>query len=429
MISDKEKIRIQDISDQLYKASRSIRILSHLSWPVSVRERFFKTGGRELPVVSYPEIDLSDSLQLIHAAKSKIRDSTIDHWLRRQAEVLEKSTHMLSAVATPEFFTFSADIYGTPKTILPDKKNTPLSLAKTFDAIFASLLHIDLGAPPENCFLAQTVADEIEKATVEMFADEAPKVQVVEELSANALAGRRRVRVRKAACFSDKDIVQLINHEVHIHVATSFNGHAQPYLKILGASHPGTTKTQEGLAVFSEFITGSMDIDRMRRLSDRVIAIQMAIDGADFIEVYQYFQEQTGGNEEQAFENTRRVFRGGVLTGGSPFTKDIVYLEGLLRVHNFLRAIVANGRADCLKLLFCGKLDIEDIPVIHQLSELGLCHAPKYLPPWAEDLRFLLSYLAYSSFLNGIDFKVVKLHYQKMLEKLPEHDRISSPWI
>ena len=60
-------------------------------------------------------------------------------------------------------------------------------------------------------------------------------------------------------------------------------------------------------------------------MSDRTIAIQMAVDGADFIEVYEFFLERIH-SEEQAFENTRRVFRGGVLTGGAPFTKDIVYL-------------------------------------------------------------------------------------------------------
>jgi len=95
-------------------------------------------------------------------------------------------------------------------------------------------------------------------------------------------------------------------------------------LPTLGSSHAGTTKTQEGLAVFSELITGTMDINRMRRLSDRMIAIQMSMEGADFLEVFQYFLEQTQGNQDQSFENTQRVFRGGVLTGGAPFTKDIV---------------------------------------------------------------------------------------------------------
>ena len=75
-----------------------------------------------------------------------------------------------------------------------------------------------------------------------------------------------------------------------------------------------------------------MDLNRFRRLADRVIAIQMAIDGADFLDVYRFYLERIG-DREQAFENARRVFRGGLLSGWSPFTKDILYLEGLLKVH------------------------------------------------------------------------------------------------
>lgn len=251
-----------------------------------------------------------------------------------------------------------------------------------------------------------------------MFGTDAPQVQVVDELSANALAGPKRIRIRRTACFTDKDIKQLIEHEVYIHVATSLNGIAQTDLKLLAAGHPGTTKTQEGLAVFSEFITGSMDLDRMHRLADRVLAIQMSIDGADFLEIYGYFLARIG-SKEQAFENARRVFRGGVLSGGAPFTKDVVYLDGLLRVHNFLRTIVSTGRADCLRLLFCGKIDIEDIPVLHELTQLGLCKPPKYLPPWAADMRFLLCQLTYSSFLNSIDLGQIKAHYEVLLKDIP----------
>jgi hypothetical protein len=60
-----------------------------------------------------------------------------------------------------------------------------------------------------------------------------------------------------------------------------------------------------------------------KRLADRVFAIQMAVEGANFLDVYRYFLERIG-NPDQAFENARRVFRGGVITGGSPFTKDVV---------------------------------------------------------------------------------------------------------
>ena len=48
--------------------------------------------------------------------------------------------------------------------------------------------------------------------------------------------------------------------------------------------------------MFSEFITGCIDVNRMYRISDRVIAIQMAIDGADFIQVYRFFLKREGRN-------------------------------------------------------------------------------------------------------------------------------------
>jgi uncharacterized protein (TIGR02421 family) len=421
MIAEQERYRIRHISDLLYQATRSVRILSHISWPSRIREEFLAGGARELPTPTYPSFDPTGPLQIIAEARRSIYSSTIDQWLERQAAAIENSVLMLAACGTSEFYTYSSKLYGTPLAVLTDEISTPHAMASRFDTLIASFSNLDLGAPASACHLALGVAQDIELAAKNMFGEDAPEVQVVDELSANALAGPKRIRIRRTACFTDKDIKQLIEHEVYIHVATSLNGLAQTDLKLLAAGHPGTTKTQEGLAVFSEFITGSMDLDRMRRLADRVLAIQMSIDGADFLDIYRYFLERTGC-EEQAFENSRRVFRGGVVSGGAPFTKDVVYLDGLLRVHNFLRTIVSTGRADCLRLLFCGKMDIEDIPVLYELSQLGLCQLPKYLPPWAADMRFLLCHLTYSSFLNSIDLSQIKSHYEVLLKDIPKTD-------
>lgn len=413
--------RIEYVSNLLFEASHSIRILSHVSWNASIRERFFACQAKELPEVSYPGFDPAPVLEIIAAARLHIESSFIDEWLTRLADDLEDSARMMAVAGKPEFFSYSRKLFGVPNDPLPDNLTTSLALARKFDELLTSVMKVDLGEPPEACYMAQAVATAMTDAVTEMFGDDAPEVLIVDELSANALAGPRRIRIRRNACFSDKDIRQLVEHEAYIHVATSLNGLAQPHLKILGASHPGITKTQEGLAVFAEFITGSIDLGRMRRLADRVIAIQMAIDGADFLDVYHYFLGRIE-NEGQSFENARRVFRGGVVSGGAPFTKDMVYLDGLLSVHNFLRAIVSSGRSDCLRLLFCGKLDIDDIPVIHELTQMGLCQPAKYLPPWASDLRFLLCYLAYSSFLNGVDLSRVRAHFDTMLQRVPRLD-------
>lgn len=408
--------RIIAAADRLHQSTRKIRILTHIAWPQSHRERFLKNRSYKLPNIEYPPFDSTETNVQITEARKLIRDdSEIDGWLSRTADYIENSARLMAAVGTPAFLVHSRALYGAPTDTLRDGSSTALDLAKRFNDIFESISHVDLGAPPDACYLADYVAERMSTAVQQMFGDQAPEIEVVDELSANALAGPKRIRIRRGACFTDKDISQLIHHEAYVHVATSLNGLAQTDLRILSASHPGTTKTQEGLAVFAEFITGSMDIDRFRRLADRVIATQMAIDGADFVEVFRYFLERVD-SPEQAFENARRVFRGGTLTGGTPFTKDIVYLDGLLRVHNFLRAVVTSGRSDCLHLLFCGKLDIEDIPVLCELSAMGLCHRPRFLPPWAADRRFLLSYLAYSSYLNSIDLGAIRKHYTSMLE-------------
>ncbi len=413
--------QISQLSKQLYKASKSIRILRHISWPPQVRDAFFANNAQKLPSVEYPKFDPSNTLEQLTAIQPEL-DALTGHeaqpWLQRQAKALETSAHILANSGTRAFFDYSQQLYGTPNTPLTDGMATSLTLAKQFDSLIESFATIDLGAPDDACHLAENVAQQMRQAVSDAFGDSAPAVLIEDNLSANALAGAKRIRIKRTACFTDRDIVQLINHEAYIHVGTSLNGLAQTELPMLAASHPGTTRTQEGLAVFAEFITGTMDIDRMRRLSDRVLGIQMAIDGADFIEVYRYFLKHVE-NTEQAFENTRRVFRGGVLTGGAPFTKDNVYLDGLVRVHNFFRAIVATKRVDCLPLLFCGKLDLEDIPMLCNLANDGLLKMPKYLPPWATDKRFLLSYLAYSSFLNGIDMSKVKNHYNSLLENTP----------
>lgn len=419
MTIESEKQRIQNVSSLLYTASQSIRILTHVEWQRDVKRQFFADKCKALPKVIYPQFDPANTLSAVRDARALIGNSDVDEWLESIAVKLEYSALMMASTGSKKFYEFSEKLYGKPTNPFVDGKSTPLDLANSFDKQISSYANYDLGAPAPMCYLASGIAEQMQAAVIEMFGDEAPKVEVVEELSANALASPKLIRIRKTACFTDLDAQQLINHEAHIHVATSINGLNQPHLKILAAGHPGTTKTQEGLAVFSEYITNSIDLDRLRRLADRIIAIQMAIEGADFLDIYQYFLDRIG-SESQAYENSRRVFRGGVLTGGGPFTKDGVYLEGLIRVHNFLKAIAANGRADCLKLLFCGKLDIEDIPVLYKLEKMGLCKPAKYLPPWVKDARYLLAYLTCSGFLNKMDVTSIYAHYDDLLHSIPK---------
>jgi uncharacterized protein (TIGR02421 family) len=403
----------------LRQAEQPLRILGLLAWPIEVRDRFLASGGKALPQVEYPAVDTRAVDEALATAAPLIdKSGPARQWLERIADRLAVASHMLNHLGQPAFHQSSHQLYGAPGEALPDSSASPLQLAQRLRRIIDQMAHIDLGAPPDPTATADQVARRMRAAVVKFFGEAAPAVEIVDSLSANATAGADRIRIRAGAHFTDRDVDQLIHHEAGIHVTTALNGRAQTELPILASSHPGTTRAQEGLAVFAEFITGGMDVDRLSRLADRVLAIQMAIDGADFIEVYRYFLDK-GATEKAAFEQTRRVFRGGVLTGGAPFTKDVVYLDGLLRVHDFLRSLIAAGRADVLQLLFCGKLALADIPVLCELAELGLLKAPRFLPPWASDRRFLVSYLAYSGFLGKVSMGKVHERYAAVLQSAP----------
>jgi len=418
-LGERERARLSEAAQILRTAERGVRVLRTVAWPPEVAAGFFEGGGRELPAVSYEKRDPAPVLEDVAAARRLIDGSSPVHdWLGRVADSISLGARMLAAVGTGEFHRLSCELYGTPTSRLTDGILRPLDMARHLDETLDQFSDTDLypDLPPRRD--AEAVAAALRRAVARHFGELAPEVVVVDHLSANALAGSRTIRLRRGALFTDRDVHQLIQHEALVHIATTLNGVEQRSFPVLGGGHPGTTRTQEGLAVFAEFISGSMDPDRLRRLADRVLAIQMAIDGADFLEVYRYFLGRTH-SETQAFENARRVFRGGLLTGGAPFTKDGVYIEGLLRVHNFLRAVVQLGRIDCLHLLFCGKLDIEDVPALAVLAAEGLCAPPRFLPPWASDLRFLTSYLAYSAFLNQVDLHTVRHHYADLLAGSP----------
>ena len=413
-----EKEHVINISDHLYDASRSIRILRSVAWSSSIKEEFFRQKCEVLPKVTYPTIDPTETLQKIDLARRQIpKDFRFENWANQIADILDNSSRLLSSMGTKDFYTYSRRLYGAPMDKIPDEQNTSLDLANHFEEMYVNIQKLDIGAASEAIFDDKAMQAKILTEVAAMFGEDAPKVIIDKEVSSKVIAGRQRIRIREGAMFSDMDLNQLVHHEAFIHVATSLNGHSQTDLKILSASHPGTTKTQEGLAVFAEYITGNLDLDRLRRLSDRIIAIQMGIDGADFIDLYRFYLTKTD-RPSDAYENARRVCRGGVITGGAPFTKDIVYLDGLLNVHNFLRTVVSDGRADLLPMLFVGKLNIEDIAEMMQFQKLGLLKPAKYLPPWIKDIRFLLTYLAYSSFLNEIKLKNMKKYYRKMLDEL-----------
>jgi uncharacterized protein (TIGR02421 family) len=377
----------------LDSAAGDMRVLTSLEWDVDMRRRFLSHG--KLPNPEYATIDTSPARDAIAYARQQLDgDNVVTQWLERLSATLETTAGLIDTRGTQDFFIHSKTLYGQPKRLMLDRQTRVLDLAHHVDATLEGIDFDQLVLDGVEVELnAEAFATALEGKIAQYFGDEGPVVIVSDQVSAKAAATSKRIRVRSDAGFTSRDVDQLLHHEALVHSATGLNGKRQDNFPILGRGHPGTTEIQEGLAVFAEIITGSMDPRRFRRLSRRVIAIQMTVDGANFKEVFDYFDDQID-DSEQAYENTRRIFRGGVISGGTPFTKDMVYLNGLLRVHNFIRTAVKLRRSDLIRVLFVGKLDIEDVPALAQLASQSRIQPPKFMPPWASDLRFLVSYMA-----------------------------------
>src|SRR5690606_8776483 len=221
------------------------------------------------------------------------------------------------------------------------------------------------------------------------------------DLIAKAAAGAFRIRLRDGAAFSDYDQAQLLHHEALVHSLTALNGREQAVLPSLALSSPRVTATQEGLAVLAEQITGSLDIERMKRVSLRTEAIAMALEGADFLQVFGYFTD-AGQGAADSFASAQRVFRGVPVEGGSAFAKDTVYLRGLVEVHTFFRHALREGRLRQCRRRMAGNMTLVDVGPFEPQSESGALPPQGWLSPWAARANGLSGLLAYSQFSNRI---------------------------
>ena len=420
MTNESAADRYRQAAQILHDVAKPMRVLSALAWPGEMREEFHAGGAQRLPEPAYEPIDPVPAMEAVTAAKALLEPgSVVDDWLGREADAIESTVRMLASRGTPEFFEHSRALYGVPDQPLRFDPATPLELAQRVHEALTELHEADLVPPVVRSRTGEQVAAFIDSEVQEHFGDAAPQVLLVDELSANATATTSRIRIRRSAKFTTKDAAQLLNHEAFIHVGTGLNGRAQTDIPILAVGHPGTTRTQEGLAVYSEYVSGTLGLDRLRRLADRIVAVQMVVDGADFIELYRWFLDRTP-TPEQAFESTRRIFRGAPMTGGAPFTKDCSYLSGYLSVATFIRAAFSAGRADTLALLFSGKLDLFSIPALGELRSQGLVKPAKFLPPWAADPGWVLAHLTLSTFMTGIDLDSVSAAMADLLEHCPQ---------
>jgi uncharacterized protein (TIGR02421 family) len=390
---------------RLMELVADIKLLGSLSWPREVQKAFlaaWERGAPTLPQVEYAPQQHGHTLKALDALMGELDNShPIGRYLFTTAQSYRTAAQLLEVLGSREVTIHSQALYGKPGDSLAGGSVHNIDAAEHFIEVTAQYEQEYALHDVDYCLSAELMQQELSSRIDAFFDRHHIAVEIDDSLASKAAAGATRIRLRGGTGFSEYDLMQLLEHEAFVHSLTALNGQEQPHFKTFGLGAPRTTGTQEGLATFAELITGAVDIRRMQRIALRIIAIDMALKGADFIEVFRYFlgAGQTG---VESFNSSMRVFRGVPLTGGSAFTKDTVYLHGLMEVHTFFRWALQHRRLKLCRYLFAGRMTVNDVIRLAPYFDQGVIAPAYYLPPWMRKTNGLAAYLAFSVFANRI---------------------------
>lgn len=397
---DPSLIALLERDRELVAIGRKIKVLKAIDWPAELEERFlasWRRGQPELPAPSLRPQPLHEEVAALDDLMRRIdRGHPIGHWLHKTAWSYAVAARMLAGIGTPEFTRCSALLYGRPDFRYPSQDMTNADAAQEMLEITSDLIDPHRLPPVAFDIPADVFAQRLRERIGPFFCHDQVDVVLDPALPSKATAGCKRISLRATALFSERDLEQLTQHEAFIHTLTLLNGKHQPHLRSLGLGAPRTTRTQEGLATFSEIVTGAIDIARLRRVALRVMMVKQALDGADFIEVFRGFLD-AGQTEVESYRSAARVFRGGDVRGKLCFTKDGAYLEGVMMIQVFIRKVLQEGRGELLPMLFAGRVTTADVITLAPFRESGLIGPSVYLPPWARDPQRILATMAYSA--------------------------------
>jgi len=417
---------VRELSDRLIDIQRPIRILDAIKWAPEIRENFFASDCKIQPEINRDyylrnnplEFDPGKKRLELHDLEREISRklgqlNPISEIMRRICREYDSVVRMLEARGTEDFCLISQDLYGSATDVFHAGDPTLADLGKVMENTLVNLLrHDSMQETPKDIPATQAVAI-LNERLLSVFPDAGIRVMLNDRMTADAAAGSDYLKIRSDARFNQLDMDILEVHEGWIHLGTTLNGLSQPWCTFLGKGPPSSTTTQECLAVLTEILTLRSSPSRLYRLVNRVRAVTLAEEGANFLEVFDYLRSMNL-NSEESYRIAARVFRGS-LPEGRPFTKDLAYMRGFVQTYNFLRLAMNQGKLDSLPMLFCGKIMLEDIATYRVLFEEGVIASPEFIPPHFADLKGLATWMSFSRFISSLNFDQLEADYGALL--------------
>lgn len=417
---------IRELSDRIVKAQQPIRVLDAIKWNAQTKAEFFKNNFKKLPDVdqSYyqnnplgydPESKLDEFYTIEHDVKRKLgkygpASDMMQHRCREYRDVI----HMLNARGTDKFTEIAQDLYGSSDDAFYPGAPTVKDLSKLVSDVLFNIGSQTLDKKDEKIYTAEEGVEILKERLLPYFGKDCKlQIKVSDNIISDASAGADTIKLRKDVMFSERLLRLYEVHEGWVHLGTTFNGLLQPVCTFLSKGLPSSTVTQEGLGMLTEIYSFSSYPERVQRLTDRIIGISMAEEGADFIEVFNFFRAR-GESEDASYQNAVRVFRGSAPALG-PFTKDLGYSKGFVLVYNYIRLCIQRGNLKYVPMIFVGKTSLQDIHLLMELLDEGIVTQPKYVPNVFSDLAAVCAWSSYSIFLNRVNVDEIAKSYRDIL--------------
>jgi len=344
------------LDKKLFELCKNIETLNFIN-PVNLaseRKRFFAKKGRTEPEFRYKQLNI-DPYQFREALYKlpveDVLDADIQQLYRHIIDNLATKIELLTSIGTDTFKYNSLKYYGEPSNTDVQNANFLLHLP---------VMEEELNQETYNAFYA---AEYFRNKAKEWQLD--CKIETSSKVVAKAMvnSAKKLLLINKEAQFTKAELEAFAYHELGIHMLTTINSKQQP-LKVFSLGLVGNTLTQEGLAIFSEYCSGHLTLNRLKILALRVIAVNLMLEHNSFAKTFHSLVNEYNMDEPAAFTMTTRVYRGG------GFTKDHLYLRG------FTEILKLSLEEAPLEDLLVGKTGLLDFSVTSEMIERGMLKKP-----------------------------------------------------
>ena len=350
------------VDDELTQIEQSYQLLLLLS-PMNPDEAWQSFRGSRFtrpPIFRYRLLPVDPDIlkrRLFALDLDAIADPAMGFLLRDKRDELELQVTLLNERNLPGFRYASMRLYGTVDDVLLRVARDILATVRPPESTAGDVVNAEE-------FAAHTHA-ELDYYR-QRAPDLAPDVQIRTDMM-GLMVSRGDLLISSRLSLHPERVDALIHHEVGTHMLTYYNGRKQP-LRQLYTGLAGYDELQEGIAVFTEYLSGGLNAARMRLLAARVVAAHCVEEGAEFLDTFRVLVNEHAFMAGTAFDICERVHQGG------GFTRDVIYLRGLLRLVEYLRA------GGAVEPLFIGKIAAKHIDIIDELLARGYLVPPALLP-------------------------------------------------